>query len=503
MRLLLVFMLSFSFIANSFSQVKNIVRNFHEEYGIPEEDLFDFGRELKVISDLNGDGINEMAFTATRSNATMETSLYQNGVYVAYTNSEGRFDSIHHLLGDIYEDIPDSIRIFSPIVEELGDIDGDGIPELIARLSYRELESGRRSHLAVLYLDNYGNLVKHKSLYAEDFNLAIENNFGSTLSNLGDMNNDGRDEIAIQYVEDNLFQINIFSLDSDGDVYKSKKLETGIDTYNGSWGWGYEIKGGHDLNGDGTKDILVGAPHWGFYGKVAVLYMNSNIDLVDFLIIDENNFEPKVGEFIGDVHFGTAISILGDINNDSKMDILITTSWNEDLIEHAGVLHIFSLNNDGTLFKHISMYEMDNPILDLQPHDHFGDFMDVIPDLDEDGLPEIVIVADTDFGPGYIATFFSDYENFFNLFTTSIEDKKKEFAYVHIYPNPVENQLFIESEGFEIKEFTIYNQIGQRVLHSHAESKNNSVKVSELPSGLYWLHLRNADSFATRQFSKL
>ncbi len=57
-----------------------------------------------------------------------------------------------------------------------------------------------------------------------------------------------------------------------------------------------------------------------------------------------------------------------------------------------------------------------------------------------------------------------------------------------IYPNPAGKEISIElNKGMKIKEINIYNQVGQRVLHT--KGQNNTIDVSMLGEGIYIIEL--------------
>ena len=61
-------------------------------------------------------------------------------------------------------------------------------------------------------------------------------------------------------------------------------------------------------------------------------------------------------------------------------------------------------------------------------------------------------------------------------------------AYITIFPNPAKEELFISSKkGVVVNEITIYNQIGQEVLHENQFT--NSIDVSILRQGMYIIEL--------------
>lgn len=71
-----------------------------------------------------------------------------------------------------------------------------------------------------------------------------------------------------------------------------------------------------------------------------------------------------------------------------------------------------------------------------------------------------------------------------------------------IYPNPVEQVLHIQSiSGLLVQKLKIYNQLGQIV--KSFEDNLNSINVSELKSGLYFIELDTQTGKKTQKFIKL
>ncbi|WP_431133638.1 T9SS type A sorting domain-containing protein [Psychroserpens mesophilus] len=66
-----------------------------------------------------------------------------------------------------------------------------------------------------------------------------------------------------------------------------------------------------------------------------------------------------------------------------------------------------------------------------------------------------------------------------------------------IYPNPAENQVFIESESLNEIIINIYNLIGENVLSRPL--KNNFVNVSSLNSGVYMLNIEQDNRTVTKK----
>lgn len=59
-----------------------------------------------------------------------------------------------------------------------------------------------------------------------------------------------------------------------------------------------------------------------------------------------------------------------------------------------------------------------------------------------------------------------------------------------IYPNPSSNKLYIEHKGLlQLKNYTLYNTLGQIVLQNSLSSTTNEISVADLAKGLYILHI--------------
>jgi hypothetical protein len=73
---------------------------------------------------------------------------------------------------------------------------------------------------------------------------------------------------------------------------------------------------------------------------------------------------------------------------------------------------------------------------------------------------------------------------------------------VKIYPNPFKDVITIESTpGYEAIDFELVNIMGH-VLHKGTFTTKISIRTDHLPSGMYFLKLKNADSLNTRKIIK-
>jgi hypothetical protein len=80
-----------------------------------------------------------------------------------------------------------------------------------------------------------------------------------------------------------------------------------------------------------------------------------------------------------------------------------------------------------------------------------------------------------------------------------LEDNSSRQTY--LYPNPVHHQLFLtNTKGFTAGH--IVDFMGKRILELGLKEGNNSLELSELPNGIYWLQLKSSTEIENHQITK-
>lgn len=69
-----------------------------------------------------------------------------------------------------------------------------------------------------------------------------------------------------------------------------------------------------------------------------------------------------------------------------------------------------------------------------------------------------------------------------------------------ISPNPTTNTLFITSENLEIKQLSVFNISGQKVME--IKEATSEIDVSPLQSGIYFLEINSEEGIAIKKFVK-
>ncbi|MDG2041504.1 MAG: T9SS type A sorting domain-containing protein [Bacteroidia bacterium] len=75
--------------------------------------------------------------------------------------------------------------------------------------------------------------------------------------------------------------------------------------------------------------------------------------------------------------------------------------------------------------------------------------------------------------------------------TTAINNVNSSSDHFNVYPNPFDNQITIEADFSSVKEFTIYNMLGERMMTGQLNSDVNSINLSSLAPNVYVLNIEN------------
>ena len=79
----------------------------------------------------------------------------------------------------------------------------------------------------------------------------------------------------------------------------------------------------------------------------------------------------------------------------------------------------------------------------------------------------------------------------------------EENIYFDIYPNPVNDKLYIETET-EIKEVVVYDVYGrvQNLRNSKTQKLRNSIDVTDLNSGVYFVKIVTSEGEVVKRIIK-
>ena len=375
-----------------------------------------FGRSVANIGDVDGDGVIDMAVGTTRD----DTGGVQRGaLYILFMNSDGTVRD-HQKIASGVGNGPslDDGDYFGRSVAAIGDIDGDGVPDVVVGADGDDTGGAGRGVVYVLRLNRDGS-VKSRSRIGNSLNggptLDDGDEFGRAVAYLGDLNGDGYPELAVAARGDDRGgtdrgAVYVLSLAPDGTVNGTKKLASGLNNVpplsdNASFGRSLGILG--DVDGDGVGDLAVGAYAANVGGAAHILFLNSDGSV------------KRSERHTGGGSFGSAVSAAGDLDGDGVLDTLVGANRSSPVIDnvlyrYSGAIYTILLNPDGTekLRGRIDASTgRDRGLgLPLLSGDYFGRSIDSLGDINGDGKPEFAVGArgdssvGTDRGAVYVLT---------------------------------------------------------------------------------------------------
>ncbi len=393
--------LSFTKISNTAAGIPLALRNGDQ-----------FGRSARAIGDLNGDGISELAVGAQSDDdgGTLGIDSEVGAVWILFMNANGTIydhQKISATKGN-FTGVLDHNDQFGRAVAALGDIDGDGIPD-IAVGAAKDSDGGyRRGAVWILRLNANGTVKSHQKISDTEGNftagLSDADQFGRAIISLGDLDGDGIRDIAVgaPLDDDGGFQHGAFYvlfLNADATVkshVKINELQGGFNQPLDDWdSFGFSFANLGDLDGDGVVDIATGVPKDGDggyrHGAFYILFLNSNGTVKAHQKISETQ-GGFGGNLLNTDEFGTSLANLGDLNGDGVIDLAVGSILDDEVGNDHGAVYILFLRPDGTVLDETKINEANGNFGgDLDDHDWFGSAVGGLGDLNGDGIADLVV----------------------------------------------------------------------------------------------------------------
>ncbi len=418
--------------------------------------LNDFGAASE-IGDVNGDGYDDF----TISGGFGDFGFSKGKVFLYYG-------------GETIDTMP-AAEFYEPWIqdwfgggEKVGDLNKDGYEDFTVSSVYNWTNG-----LGYVYLFWGGDTISwDKSLTFKSDSLG--DFFGASVANIGDVNFDGFNDIAIGAPQ-------IGSINEPGNVYVyygGSPLNVMPDSIlSGSYtseGFGSIIKNGGDLNNDNEIEYFIAGG--------AYVYLNSATKIIKII----NGFEMGIGGYVN-------VAANCDLNNDGYDDFIIgnTNYRNSESLMVGGAFIYFGGAIIDTIFK-----------IKLEGENKWGEFSKIMycSDINGDNFDELFV-----FAPG-----FPDYEtptgkvyiySYINPSNVKDENVKNlnNYKLNQNYPNPFNPFTTIQFELNQRQFITIkiYDTLGKEVATLVNEEKPageykvefNALKYN-LSSGIYFCELR-------------
>ena len=231
-----------------------------------------FGSAIADIGDVNGDGITDLAVGAPNDD---DVSRNAGAVWILFMRMDGTVDAWQKISRDVGEfggklNADDN---FGAAVAGIGDLDDDGIPDLVVGAPGGDDSGAERGEIWVLFLDIEGKVREEQKIAdgTGGFNgdLGNDDRFGSAIAAIGDVNDDGVTDLAVGAPNDDdgssdAGAIWILLMGADGRVDGWQKVSASAGGFNGKLSandhFGAAVTGIGDLDSRGIEDLAVGAP---------------------------------------------------------------------------------------------------------------------------------------------------------------------------------------------------------------------------------------------------
>ncbi|MCO6043652.1 cadherin domain-containing protein [Aeoliella sp. ICT_H6.2] len=325
--------------------------------GGPALNGFDrFGHSIASLGDLDADGVTDLAVGAI---AVDTGGTNRGAVFVLFMNPNGSVKSFEMIAsGTGGGPALSNGDLFGVGVSAVGDLDGDGIVDLAVGANQDDTGGVDRGAVHLLYMNADGT-AKATQKIASGLNggpvLADGDQFGRSVSTLGDLDGDGRPELVVGAPANSASAgaVYILSLNPNGTVKSTQKI--GSDIGGGPLlpagvAFGAAVETAGDLDGDGVDDLVAGARFdrtaSDTTGAIHILFMNSDGTVRESQKIAGNiNGGPSLN--VGG-EFGDSVSAIGDLNGDGVTELIVGAANDATGGPDRGAAYVLFLNDLNT-----------------------------------------------------------------------------------------------------------------------------------------------------------
>jgi hypothetical protein len=358
------------------------------------------GFSVDMVADMNGDGLAEIVVGAPKYDAGGVTNA--GGVFVVWGKADMTTVDLAQVAGGT-----GGFAILGAATEDnagynvsaAGDINGDGRADLVLGARLADTPGLDQGAAYVVFGKSSGTAVRLDTLGSEGFRItgeAADDEAGWAVAGVGDVNGDGRDDVAIGSRFNDSGALNagsvhvVFGRSATTEVNLAALGTGGFqilgETANASTG--YSIAAAGDVNGDGLDDILLGARGANGGGS------NSGGAYVVFGQAERLELE---GDFAG-----TSVAGGADFNGDGFLDHIIGATGNDSGGTNAGAAYIVFGTGEAGEFNldDAANAEGGVRIRGAVANDATGTAVKAVGDINGDGFEDLLVGVPNADSPG-------------------------------------------------------------------------------------------------------
>ncbi len=321
----------------------------------PVDDFARFGVAITSVGDLNADGVTDLAVGASKDTVT---NRRHGAVHILFMNADGTIADRTVVGSELGGGPPLAIAdSFGSAVTSIGDLDGDGIAELVVGADRDDSGGNLRGAVYVLFMKADGSVKSFQKIAHDTAGgpaLADDSRFGSSVASIGDLDGDGTSDIAVGARRDpnsgvNAGAIYILLMNADGTARETHRIadSEGLDLAAEDF-LGHAVAGLGDFDGDGVPDLVVSAHQDDTggvnRGAIYVLLLTPEGSVKRHVkIANQVGGGPELGD---DEFFGNAVVSVGDLNGDGISDLAVSAG--KDRFGNENVRILFMAEVDTT-----------------------------------------------------------------------------------------------------------------------------------------------------------
>lgn len=361
-----------------------------------------FGTSIAPVGDLNRDGTIDLAVGAVGDDTGGGADSNRGAVHVLFMNGDGSVLSSRKIASGLNGGpVLAEQDLFGASVAPIGDLDGDGVPDLVVGSVWDDAGGEDRGAIHILRMNADGT-VKNSTKIASGLNggpvLANGDGFGYSVGSLGDLDGDGTADLAVgAYADDtggtNRGAVHLLFMNASGSVKSSLQLASGVNgvpTLRDGDAFGSGVASLGDLDGDGIVDLAVGA-----YSDDS-----GRIDggAVHILLLNANGSVKRGTKYLNSSirgSFGNSLASAGDIDGDgivNRTDLIVGAYADDTGGPGRGTFYLLNLNSDGSVHSNTRFTFGANWFPQPADEDAFGAAVAAV-DLNQDGFTDFIAGA--------------------------------------------------------------------------------------------------------------
>jgi hypothetical protein len=234
------------------------------------DNLDEFGRAIVSLGDLDGNGVIDLAVGAIGDDDG--GADWKGAVWILFMKGDGSVLA-HQKISDTqgsFLGILGGGDMFGFALANLGDLDGDGVPELAVGCPKDDDGGVRKGAVWILFMKRDGTVKGFRKIsdVGGSYGLQYGGEFGSAIAGLGDLDGDGVPDMAVGAVlenggSDDTGTVWVNFLRADGSVKSKLRINDvsaslGLNLKAGDW-FGSAVATIPDMDGDGKPELAVGA----------------------------------------------------------------------------------------------------------------------------------------------------------------------------------------------------------------------------------------------------